>query len=146
MSDAMTELFGEPISVYTRAQALEDGVLVNEFELDGKTVSVEHLAREAGIRLPVALTAGLFEDVCKIPPRFQGWQDVTGRLWDVIYMSRRQMNAVVVHMLKNRLVTFTQRYQLIMHVGRKTYYTVKMVVSPGDDGQPCVTLMRDGED
>ena len=40
------ELFGEVISSYSRAQAIEDGVLVD----------VSSVARAAGIKFPVAMT------------------------------------------------------------------------------------------
>src|SRR5688572_1787712 len=48
--DTMKELFGEPISVYTRAQAIEAGELVD----------ISALAREAGLRYPVALSRGVY--------------------------------------------------------------------------------------
>jgi hypothetical protein len=44
--------FGEVISVYTRAQALADGVLID----------AGAMAREAGFRWPVAITAGAWSD------------------------------------------------------------------------------------
>ena len=49
---AITKLFGEPISVYTRAQAIEDGVLVD----------AGSMASEAGFRWPVAFTAAAWAD------------------------------------------------------------------------------------
>ena len=48
----ITELFGESIYRYTRAQAIEDGVLVD----------VTETAREAGFRCPVAITHAAWED------------------------------------------------------------------------------------
>lgn len=53
----MEEIFGEPIHVYTRAEAIEDGALVD----------VTGTAEEAGIVHPVALTAALWHDVNDIP-------------------------------------------------------------------------------
>jgi len=52
MTETMAELFGEPISTYTRRQALDDGVLVD----------VSEMAREAGFRFPVAVTHAAWED------------------------------------------------------------------------------------
>ncbi len=49
---SMVEIFGEPISIYTRAQALDDGFLVD----------VSELAKEAGFRFPVALTRAAWAD------------------------------------------------------------------------------------
>ena len=50
--DAMREIFGEPIHSYTRAQAIEDGQLID----------VSTVAREAGIVWPVALTSAAWDD------------------------------------------------------------------------------------
>jgi hypothetical protein len=38
------------------------------------------------------------------------------------------------------------QYRLIMHVEEEEYYTVKLVVGPGDRGEPVITLLRPGED
>src|ERR1051326_8646978 len=61
------------ISRYSRADAIRDGVLID----------VSELAREAGIRLPVALTAATGERCVAIPPGVMA-QDETGRVWDVL--------------------------------------------------------------
>src|SRR3990167_6425937 len=70
----------EVISSYSRAQALEDGVLVD----------VSETAREAGIRYPVALTRAVWESCVTVPTRADGspvpCQDERGRLWDVVWM------------------------------------------------------------
>lgn len=63
--------WGEPISVYTREQAIEDGILV---------AVPEDIAREAGYKHPVALTVGL-QAVLEAP---SASEDYTGRLWDVL--------------------------------------------------------------
>ncbi|MQS17476.1 hypothetical protein F7Q99_36155 [Streptomyces kaniharaensis] len=50
MNDSMRELFGEVIDTYTRAEAIEDGILI----------AVPHEAqRAAHLRFPVALTSAL---------------------------------------------------------------------------------------
>jgi hypothetical protein len=80
--ELMTEFFGEPIHVYTRAQALADGGLV---EATPATV------REAGIRFPVAFTAAAWADCVawtRDDNRRQTYQDESGRLWDVLWMTR----------------------------------------------------------
>ena len=71
--------FGAPIFTYTRAQALADGVLVD----------AGPLAREAGYRWPVALTAAAWADCVAwtdADSAAQVPQDETGRLWDVLFM------------------------------------------------------------
>jgi hypothetical protein len=65
--------FREPISTYSRAQAIEEGVLVD----GGPT------AREAGFRMPVALTAAVWADCVawsEKDSRKQVHQDQSGRL------------------------------------------------------------------
>jgi len=84
MSDQTTQptqrsLVGEVISTYSRAEALEDGVLID----------AGPMAREAGLRWPVALTAAAWEDCVawsEADSERQVPQDKTGRLWDVLYM------------------------------------------------------------
>jgi len=76
---------------------------------------------------------GLIEN---IPPRFEGIQDIEGRLWDVLWMAK---------MATRRGGTETH-YKLILHHGRKTYVTLKMVSGPGDDMEPVITIMMPWED
>ena len=45
-------IFGEVISIYTRAQALADGILID----------AGSMAREAGFKWPVAITVAAWED------------------------------------------------------------------------------------
>ena len=52
MNETSSVLFGAPIHVYTRAQAIADGVLVD----------VSDTARDAGFRVPVALTSAVWAD------------------------------------------------------------------------------------
>ncbi len=66
------------ISKYTRQQAIEDGQLVD--------VSVTKEAMEAGFRIPVCLTSGVWAFV-EVPAGLEGVQDQTGRLWDTLYLA-----------------------------------------------------------
>jgi hypothetical protein len=65
------------ISRYSRAEAMEDGVLLD----------VTSAAREAGIRFPTALTRELFDRCVAVPAGVAG-QDERGRLWDILWMLR----------------------------------------------------------
>lgn len=70
--------FGKVISTYTRAQAIEDGVLVAPGSMD----------KEAGFKWPVALTADAWADCVAWTDddsQKQVYQDQSGRLWDVVY-------------------------------------------------------------
>ena len=69
--------FGPVIFSYTRKQALADGIQVD----------VTDTAKEAGIKFPVFLTRTLYDACVAVPPGVTG-QDVAGRLWDVLWMTR----------------------------------------------------------
>jgi hypothetical protein len=71
------EPFGPVIYTYTRSQAIADG-----FQVD-----VSKVAAEAGIRFPVFITRGVYEQCVAVPPGVTG-QDEAGRLWDVLWMLR----------------------------------------------------------
>lgn len=132
----MESIFGQEIYAYTRAQALADGLLVD----------VTEIAREAGFRVPVALTAAAWgkavawsdeDSAC------QTYQDEKGRLWDVVWMSyiaaRRASGGykvpVQLHAIpRDRTAT------------RPRLITLNMVIGPGDDGEPVVTVMNSDED
>lgn len=115
----------EVISVYTRAQAIEDGVLAD----------VTEVAREAGFNCSVAVTSAVWDAIEDIPPS-KTFQDVKGRLWDVLWMARLAAK-------RGGDLTF---YKIIMHRGRKTYQTLKMVAGPDDAGALCITIMMPDED
>ena len=51
---SLQDYFGAPISVYTRRQAIDDGVLVD----------VTKWANEAGFKLPAVVTRAVWEDCC----------------------------------------------------------------------------------
>jgi hypothetical protein len=60
---------------YTRAEAIADRVLID----------ASAVAREAGIRYPVALTAAAWAKCVTVPPGVL-CQAEAGRLWDVVWM------------------------------------------------------------
>jgi hypothetical protein len=70
-------LFGEVIFSYSRAQAIADGVLVD----------ISETAKEAGFRIPVALTRATWAEYVEVPDGVVG-QDIAGRLWDILWMAR----------------------------------------------------------
>ena len=126
---SLNEIFGEPISVYSRQQAIEDGVLVD----------VSQLAKEAGWKWPVAITQALHADLANIPKQFSH-EDYTGRLWDVLWMgmlaAKQSRGAVIA-------------FDLILHTqdnGTEGEYSVKAVCGPGDNGEPVITIMLPHED
>ena len=130
MNDTKNSLFSdtELIAAYSRQQAIEDGVLVD----------VSETAREAGFRIPVALTAALWADIEAIP-QSHAWQDVAGRLWDVLNMALYAIRS-------SKQGGSELLYTLEMPAGNTVVYRVKLVCGPGDDAEPVVTLMCPGED
>ena len=74
---SMADLFGEPIHVYTREQAVEDGFLV---ELDEVTYG------EYGFRAPVVITAALHSLITTVAARKTNICDYRGILHDVLWL------------------------------------------------------------
>jgi len=119
----------EVISTYTRAQAIEDGVLVD----------VSAVAREAGIKFPVALTATVFGQCVEVPEGVIG-QDESGRLWDILWMLRlaaKKGGDTVLFRLHVRSDNSDRTPPLV---------TLKAVCGPGDQGEPVITIMLPDED
>jgi len=73
----------EIISVYTRQNAIDDGMIVDLW-----TGDMGKLAREAGFKIPVAISRSAFEQYIALTPAArEALNDVTGRAWDVLYMT-----------------------------------------------------------
>ncbi len=130
-------VFGDVIYRYTRAQAIDDGVLIDATEM----------AKEAGFKWPVALTAAAWADCvawCDADNERQVYQDQSGRLWDVLFMASyaihtannadRQLQFGLQRIPRNRRSTESQRT------------TLKLILGPGDDGEPVMTIMLPEED
>ncbi len=120
------------IFTYTRAQAIADGVLVD----------VSELAKEAGFRFPVALTAGVWAEYVAVPEGLAG-QDETGRLWDILMMLRFAIA---------RYKGDTERLDFELHVrnddreGDPPLVQLYALCGPGDDPQPVLTVLLPTED
>ncbi len=128
---SLADLFAdaELVFVYTRAQAIEDGTLVD----------VSKMAKEAGFVYPVAVTATLWADIEAISEEYAEFEDVQGRLWDVLYMG----HMAILHSKGDESELL---YKLILHTGGNEEYTVKLVCGPGDNREPVITLMQPDED
>ena len=115
---------------YSRAQAIADGVLVD----------VTKLAREAGFRYPVAMTAAAWKTCVEVPPGIF-CQDETGRLWDVL-------NVLLFAIRKSKGATFELPFRVAVRNENDQLENVelKSVCGPGDDAEPVVTIMLPGED
>ena len=132
-------IFGEALNYihgYSRAQALADGVLVD----------VSEVAKEAGFRVPVALTVAVWEQCVAWSERDsarQTPQDESGRLWDVLWMAY----------IAARRASGSCRVPYQLHVvprggkaTRSRLVTLHMHIGPGDDGEAVITIMQPHED
>ena len=127
--DNLTEFYGEPVYVYSRADAISDGFLVD----------VSQMAKEAGFRYPVAVTRTVWDGYV-VPDersRLRG-QSEQGRLWDVLWMLRQAA----------RRGGDTVLFQLyfIMKERQRRLVTLKSVCGPGDTPDPVITIMLPDED
>ncbi len=139
MSDELSDLFGEPICTYSRAQAIEDGVLVDLMQ--GKW---SELARNAGILYPVAMTAEAFGRYVELSEAAkQTGNDEMGRLWDVLWMLRHAIKRAKDGPSQSEIL-FT--FYCVTDRTKPTRHTLKAVCGPDDDGSPCITLMLPEQD
>ncbi|MDP2832334.1 MAG: hypothetical protein Q8Q28_03375 [Pseudomonadota bacterium] len=133
----LAEVFGQPIHTYTRAQAIEDGMLVD----------VSEMAREAGFGVAVALSRAAWLDCVEwtdADSRRQTLQDQSGRLWDVVHMAslaaRRNPRG------EERIAFPVYRVPRGGRGVRPLPTTMQMQIGPGDEGEPVITIMMPGED
>lgn len=132
---SLTEIFGDPISTYSRRQALDDGALID----------VSNLAREAGFRFPVALTEAAWAD-CVVwvdsDSAGQVQQSESGRLWDVLWMA-----SLAARRSAGSEIRFS-----VLRVARDgvavepSMVALMALCGPGDDLEPVVVIMLPDED
>ena len=121
----------EIISVYTRAQALEDGVLVD----------ISELAREAGFKFPVAVTQGVWgvlNPTKELEAEGQSWK---GRAWDMLTILRYAIRGVARTDALYFAPLFIQKPG-----GRPLPIEFWAKVGPGDAGEATITIMLRTED
>jgi hypothetical protein len=116
---------------YSRAQATEDGVLID----------VSAVAREAGIRYPVALTSAAWARCVAVPPGVE-CQDEAGRLWDVLFLLR----LAIGRSDGGSVVRFGVHVRDSNREGTPPLVRLKAVCGPGDQGEPVITVMVPDED
>jgi len=122
----------EVISSYSRAQAIEDGVLVD----------VSTVAKEAGIKFPVAMTATVWGQYVEVPEGVI-CQDERGRLWDILWMFRCAAAKFDGDTLHFKLYVRNHNRE---RPTRQDLVTLKAICGPGDNGEPVVTIMTPEED
>ena len=139
------DFFGPPISSYTRADALADGMLVD----------VSEMAREAGFVFPVAVTRSVWHECIDWPEGSeQGFgQSIDGRLWDVLFMahwkikSSREQSEDLLYQLN--VIPKDTKAETITEIDDFTgakLTTLKINIGPGDNAEPVITIMQPNED
>ncbi len=130
MTNAANDMWAdaEIISSYTREQAIEDGVLIS---------IPTDLVKEAGLRLPFAMTADAWEAVVALTKRDEEMgQDITGRLWDVLTMFRFFSNAA-----RGRATSDRVRFKVSVRHGRRNrVHLLTAICGPGDNAEPVMTI------
>jgi hypothetical protein len=133
-SHNFVEMFGQPfevIDVYTRAQAIEDGVLVD----------VSNVAKEAGFIVSVAVTSRVFHEVIVPPEETATTQDDIGRLWDLLNVLRMEIRRGKPG--RDRI----DFYFLVQNKpGKLSRQPLKALCHPGDNREPVITVMFPDED
>ena len=115
----------EIISMYTRAQALEDGELVDV----SRWASPKEMM--GGFKVPVAMTRALWAAVEAIPDALEGIADVRGRAHDVLWMARCALAG-----------SARRNFRVVLPVAGSRKKEAQLVVDlgPGDTGEPVVTI------
>ncbi len=120
----------EVIHAYTRAQALEDGVLID----------LSDVAREAGFKFPVAVTQGVWAVLDPTKELEAVGQDLTGRAWDMLtilrHAIRRASDTDEIHFAP---LFLREPGKMVEHV------EMWAKCGPGDDAEPVITVMLRGE-
>jgi hypothetical protein len=113
---------------YTRAQAIEDGVLID----------VTETAKEVGIRYPTALTSTVWERYVRVPDGVT-CQDQVGRLWDILFLFA--LSSIGKKDCSQFVYSLSVRNQNGPEMVR-----LKAVCGPGDNLEPVITIMLPEED
>jgi hypothetical protein len=117
------------IHSYSRAEAIEDGVLVD----------VSATAREAGIKFPVALTRSVWDAYVTVPENIEA-QDEAGRLWDILFL-------LSFNIRRAKGATSTIHYSLRVRTGKgPRRVRLKAICGPGDKAEPTITVLLPEED
>ena len=130
--------FGPVLDAYTRAQAIEDGILVD----------VSETAREAGFpdsRRGHAQRSGAAWS--PLPEGYRGFQDESGRLWDVLWMARhyalRASNSNRVRMCV--LVRDIRKDLRDSNRPPRRHFPI-VAIGADDDASPVITVMFPEDD
>jgi hypothetical protein len=132
------------ISMYTRQQAIDDGVLVDVSEV---------AKSEYGINLPLAFTRAVWDEYITPDPRSEGWgQSIRGRLHDALYMLLPHLKHVtsdqkwIDKFNRDGSVTFYYKLWFVLKEKQRREIQLKVVISLDENYRPVCTIMKPGED
>ena len=137
----------EIVSTYSTKQAVDDGFLVKI----GSEAS-----KEAGIKFPVYLTCAAWDKYVEVPKGMEQLQNVSGRLWDVLYMFAFHARNVSFNFLQFDFISFMPdegnweaNEKLETPENRlNRLVTLKAVIQAQDfdDPSPAIFIMKPNED
>lgn len=133
-SSSFSDFYGDLISLYSREDAIEDGVLIQVSPV---------ICKDAGIVLPVCVTDHLWGEYIN-PENMDDMpgQSVDGRLWDLLWMFR---NAVKTGGGNTDRIKYKILFQMKPAEPPKEIEAIA-VCGPGDRGEPVITIMLPGDD
>ncbi len=124
----------EIIHTYTRAQAIADEALVD----------LTALARDAGFRYPLAMTAAAHAETVAWASENRAPQDETGRAWDVLTTARHAARKAAPG--TGRTAFQVSRIPNEPRAVRPTLVDMVLHIGPGDTAEPVFTVLLPGED
>jgi hypothetical protein len=132
MSDSESSPFGPVIYAYTRSQALADGVLVD----------FSDLAREAGFRVPLAVTEAVYKEYLDPSQALvDEGQSRKGRVWDLL-----QVLHFAAAVSPDRDTVYFKVLFVLTPGCPPEPIELKAICGPGDDGSPVLTVLLPNED
>ncbi|MGE4266341.1 MAG: DUF6573 family protein [Deferribacterales bacterium] len=138
------EIFGEVIHSYSRAQAIEDGILVDmsEYVPEGES---KPLVKQAGFKVPLAVTRAVYDRLLSLPDSYIGCQSVTGRFWDILTLLHAEIKRSAGG---DQLIfgVYSRKVNNNGSDGRLELVKLKAVIGPGDTPEPVLTVMFPEED
>jgi hypothetical protein len=122
--------FSPVLFSYSRAQAIADGVLVD----------VSETARAAKFRVPVAMTSAVWARCVEVPDGVRNLSQPV-RLWNLL---AEVHYAIRASWTRDDRITF----ELVVALPKGGIERVEIAAlcHGGDDGEPVLTLMFDGEE
>ena len=135
------------VSTYSTKQAVDDGFLVK--------VASES-SKEVGIKFPVYLTRAVWDKYVEVPKGMEQVQNLSGRLWDVLFMFAFHARNVSSNFLQFDFISFMPdednwepNEKLESPENRlNRLVTLKAVIQAQDfdDPSPAIFIMKPNED